>query len=170
MDFYFCPKCKSENTQKLSAIYSAGTSTSQSRSRGIGLLLNDGDIDPFLATSKSVSSNQTHLAEKLNPPVFFPAKCTKANVVAILGVITALIALGFFMSVFFSHRSSKMLHLTFAIISSLSASACLTFHNKEVKRVNTLNMENAKRIEKEMIDWNTKYYCHRCEHIFRILN
>ena len=74
-----CTKCGSDHTQKVSAIYSQGTSrgSASSSSTTVGAV---GDRAAVAATSTSTSSfSQTDLAEQLQPPQmkrstwFFPA-------------------------------------------------------------------------------------------------
>ena len=63
-----CPKCKSENTQKLSAIVDSGTSRSQSNSIGsVGGVV--GTTPAFGITNSTTSTvTQSNLAKKLAAP------------------------------------------------------------------------------------------------------
>jgi hypothetical protein len=63
-----CPKCKSDDTVKLSLVHAAGLSDVQTRSRGHAWAL--GDIGPLFgfASSKATGTSQTHLSKQAAPP------------------------------------------------------------------------------------------------------
>jgi len=140
-----CPKCKSENTQKLSAIVASGTSQSQSVSVGSygGTV---GGAAQFGTTSSTTNTTtQSVLAKKLAAPA------KKKTILVLVGFgFLALIALGMF--------SSKLLGIPVA--------AGVGYWGFSIYTKNVAY--NATIWPGLFDDWNQSFYCHRCENIFKL--
>lgn len=63
-----CPACASDHTQRFSAIFEAGTTTTESKSSGVGVALTGGGLAPILTGSSSTGTHQTRLAARATPP------------------------------------------------------------------------------------------------------
>lgn len=63
-----CPHCSSDQTQRLSAVFEAGTSVVESKLSGGGVALTPGGLAPVLASGSSTGVQQTALASKAAPP------------------------------------------------------------------------------------------------------
>jgi hypothetical protein len=140
-----CPKCQSENTQKLSAIVASGTSQSQSVSVGSygGTV---GGAAQFGTTSSTTNTTtQSVLAKKLSAPA------KKKTILVLVGFgFLALIALGMF--------SSKLLGIPVA--------AGVGYWGFMIYTKNVAY--NATVWPGLFEEWSQSFYCHRCENIFKL--
>ncbi len=83
---FACPKCHSENTQKLSIIYGAGTSGVDLSTVGAGVASGFG-----VGAAATTGKTQSHLAKKYAPP----------QKIDLFGPTVALLVIGGFLSIFF---------------------------------------------------------------------
>jgi hypothetical protein len=138
-----CPNCKSDNTQKLSAIVASGTSQSQSVSVGsMGGTV--GGAAAFGVTNSSTTTHtQSALAKKLAAPT------RKRTILLLVGFgFLMLLAWGMF---------GKFLGLLVA--------AGVGFLGWTLFQKNTAYNTNV--YPGLLDDWNQSFYCHRCETVFK---
>lgn len=138
-----CPKCKSENTQKLSSIVDGGTSHSQSHSVGsVGGSI--GGSPSYGVTSSTTNTRtQSMLAKKLGAPA------KKPTFLLILGF-------GFLMLVVWG---------MFGKFVGLLLAAGLGFLAYTLFTKNTAY--NTAVLPGLLEEWNASFYCHRCENVFK---
>ncbi len=139
-----CPKCQSENTQKLSGIVASGTSQSQSVSVGsFGGTV--GGAASFGTTSSTTNTTtQSVLAKKLAAPR------KKATILLLIGFgFLILLAWGMFGK-----------YLGTLVAAGLGYWGYLKYQKN--------CLYNADVFPRLLDDWNNSFYCHRCENVFRI--
>ena len=139
-----CPKCNSENTQKLSAIVDGGTSHSQSVSVGSygGTV---GGAAQFGTTSSTTNTTtQSVLAKKLAAPA------KKKTILVLVGfALLMLLAWGMFGKILGTLGAAGLGYWGFMI------------YTKNVAY-------NATVWPGLFAEWNQSYFCHRCENIFKL--
>jgi hypothetical protein len=139
-----CPQCKSENTQKLSAIVTSGTSHSQSVSVGsVGGTV--GGSPAFGTTSSSTNTTtQSALAKKLAAPA------RKKTILVLVGFgFLMLLAWGMFGKILGTLAAAGLGYWGFVLYTKNVAS-------------------NATVWPGLFEEWNQSFYCHRCENIFKL--
>jgi hypothetical protein len=138
-----CPKCKSDNTQKLSAIVASGTSQSQSQS--IGSM--GGTVGGAAAFGMTSSTTTTHTQTALAKKLAAPAK--KKTILLLVGfAFLMLLSWGMFGK----------------ILGTLGAAA-LGYFGWMLFQKNTAY--NADVYPGLLDEWNQSFYCHRCETVFK---
>lgn len=139
-----CPNCKSDNTQKLSAIVASGTSQSQSVSVGsMG-----GTVGGAAAFGTTSSTTTTHTQSALAKKLAAPSR--KRTILVLVGFgFLMLLAWGIFGK----------------ILGTLGAAA-LGFVGWMLFQKNTA--WNATVYPGLFEDWNQSFYCHRCETVFKV--
>jgi hypothetical protein len=139
-----CPKCQSENTQKLSAIVASGTSQSQSVSVGSygGTV---GGAAQFGTTSSTTNTTtQSVLAKKLAAP-------SKKKTILVL------VGFGFLILLSWGMFGKKLGTLVAAGLGYWG----FTIYTKNVAY-------NATIWPGLFDEWSQSFYCHRCENIFKL--
>jgi hypothetical protein len=139
-----CPQCKSENTQKLSAIVAGGTSHSQSVSVGsVGGTV--GGSPAFGTTSSSTNTTtQSALAKKLAAPA------RKKTILVLVGFgFLMLLAWGMFGKILGTLAAAGLGYWGFVLYTKNVAYNATVWHGL-------------------FEDWNQSFYCHRCENIFKL--
>ena len=138
-----CPKCKSENTQKLSAIVDSGTSRSTSHSVGaVGGTV--GGSAAFGTTSSTTNTlTQSNLAKRLSAPA------KKKTILVLVGfAFLMLLAWGMFGKFLGTLAAGGLGYWGFII------------YTKNVA-YNTVVWPGL------FEQWNQSFYCHRCETVFK---
>lgn len=139
-----CPKCKSENTQKLSAIVASGTSRSQSQSIGSMGGTVGGSMAFGMTSSTTTTQTQSELAKKLAAPA------KKRTILVLVGFgFLVLLSWGMFGK----------------ILGTLGAVA-LGYFGWMLYQKNTAY--NANVLPGLLDEWNQSFYCHRCETVFKV--
>jgi hypothetical protein len=139
-----CPKCKSENTQKLSAIVASGTSTSQSQSVGSMGGTVGGSAAFGITSSTTTTQTQSALAKKLSAPR------KRATILLFVGF-------GFLMLLSWGMFGK--------LLGPLGAAALGYF---AFMRFQMNSAYNANEYPRLLDDWNQSFYCHRCETVFKV--
>jgi hypothetical protein len=139
-----CPKCKSDSTQKLSAIVDSGTSHSQSVSVGSygGSV---GGAAQFGTTSSTTNTTtRSVLANKLAAPA------KKKTILVLVGFgFLMLLAWGMFGKI-----------LGTLVAAGLGYWGFMLYQKNVVYNANVWpGLFN---------DWNQSFYCHRCENVFKL--
>lgn len=180
-----CPKCNSENIQKLSVIYSEGStsSTQTVMAAGIGDSSHRGGIGGAVGQVSGTSSSI--LAMNVAPPTEpkrpdgTPAGCATAVVVLILSFVTSWVIFSVFFSgpEFVSPSSSDTVSggdvLAFLFFIVVLPVALAIFAGGQVRR----SLERSQQTEypnklsaynQAMAKWQSSYFCHRCGNIFEM--
>lgn len=63
-----CPKCQSENTQRLEVVYENGTTNIDTHSKTVGGGLAGSSLGGAAAYTNTTGTSQTRMAEKASPP------------------------------------------------------------------------------------------------------
>jgi len=138
-----CPKCKSENTQKLSAIVATGTSHSTSHSVGAAGGTVGGQAAFGTTSSTTNTVTRSALAQKLSAPA------KKKTILVIVGfAFLALIVWGMFGKFLGLLAAGGVGYLGFII------------YTKNVA-YNTAVWPGL------FEEWDRSFYCHRCETVFK---
>jgi hypothetical protein len=139
-----CPKCKSENTQKLSAIVASGTSHSRSQSVGSVGGTVGGSAAFGMTNSTTSTQTQSALAKKLSPP------SKKKTILLLVGfAFLMLLAWGMFGKILGTLGAAGLGYFGFVLFQKNSA-------------------YNANVYPGLLADWDQSFYCHRCETVFKI--
>lgn len=139
-----CPKCKSENTQKLSAIVDSGTSHSQSHSVGSAGGTVGGRAAFGVTSSTTNTKTQSVLAKKLAAPT------KKSTIMLLIGFgFLALIVWGIFGKFLGLLLAGGVGYLGWTLFQKHSA-------------------YNANVYPGLYESWNQSFYCHRCECVFKV--
>ncbi len=139
-----CPKCSSENTQRLSAIVDSGTNHSQAVSVGSFGGSFGGSAGFGTTSSTTNTTTQSALAKKMAAPK------KKATVLLLIGFgFLMLFAWGMF---------GKFLGLLVA--AGIGYFAFIKYKNNCAF--------NADVLPGLLDGWNRSFYCHRCENVFQI--
>lgn len=152
-----CPHCQQiDQVQKISAIYSAGLSTSH--------------VTGHLSTGDSVQlkrQNQTYLSKKFKPPKKPEAEITTEGVLGCLGIILIFSAILAIYSIVINN--SDLLVLTALIL--VHGVPVLTIYyivwrmrNRHV--VKPTLQERLSHWQELCNIWNGTYYCHRCHIVY----
>jgi hypothetical protein len=87
-----CPKCESENVQRLSIIHSEGTSEINTTSTSVGMSGNSsGGISTGTARTRTSGTQQSALAMKANPPAKEKSPIMQFIATSIFGLIVGFI-------------------------------------------------------------------------------
>ncbi len=154
-----CPSCASEQTQKFSAIYEAGTSTVESTSSGGGVAFTQGGLTPVLTASSSTGTQQTQLAARAAPP---GRKPVGGSIIAaiLLSPILAVIA-GFAVGVISgmagaeTATASTAAEVAFWVVLAVMSIGFIAMAVGEYKF-------NRDELPLFLDFWSKKWLCHRC--------
>jgi len=155
MTQYACPACKSENIQRLSAVYESGISNVHTQSSGVAT----GHGVRVTATTNTTGTVQTSASRRAAPP-------TKRSIIRLIISIGAIFMLinGVFAIIIgtFLKNSHNFTELA-AFISA--AVFCIMIGAQWLKKATHYN-KNIYPIL--MRKWNDSYLCNRCNNIFEI--
>jgi ribosomal protein S27AE len=138
---YACGKCGSENMQKVSVIYEAGTSTGLVTGIGLGM---DGELGAGMGRTNSSSL----LALRLAPPK--APGCELGAVWAVIGVVLSIVGYVFTQG---PERDSPLLWLLWlgsALCGLLFILEAVKYFDKKAKHPGL------------MARWNRQWYCLKC--------
>jgi hypothetical protein len=137
-----CPVCGSENTQKVSLIYSAGTSSTNSTTIGAGVVGHKGAV----GLGSTQSNAQSALAQRCAPPQKRDAD--RQGCWALLGIIPAMILAAIF--------NSNLL----GIVAWLLLAGALLASTRGAMRY------NREVYPRQYEAWNKRMLCLRCDNMF----
>lgn len=143
-----CPKCSSDQTQKITAIVSSGTTHSIGRTNSVGVASVGGKMALGTSTGTTRTTSTSVLASKLNAPV----KKSESYLLAFI-----------FVMCLFGWIPVAIFHI-FGILISAGFGYWLFVKLKK-------NAEAAKAYNRDVFPnqfsaWDQGFYCHRCEHSF----
>lgn len=143
MDFA-CPSCKSDNTQRLSAIYEGGLSDINTKSKGTAIGFGRGGIGVGVGASKTTGTSQTAASQRAAPP---PKRGYLKPLLMIFGAFMA-------MTLFIGKSDVGEPVL---IVGWLAASAWWIYYAFQY---------NSKKWPPLKATWDNSYLCNRCNEIF----
>lgn len=157
---FCCPNCSSDQTQRVSVIYSSGTSVVESKSTGMAVGLTKGGLVPVLGSSNTTGVQQTQLAQQVAPPARTPT-LKIVFFTPIVGVVLGLV-LWFVAVLILIGTGTKandvpgyVLEGTFLLVQVLGIA---------------LAVQNYRRNRDEWpglyAAWERKWFCHRCGSTF----
>ena len=138
-----CPKCESENTQRLEVAYQSGTQNISTASNSAGLGFSGGRIGIAGGVSKTSGQTQSALAVACSPPVMKPTKPLKW---AIAGS-GALILWGISM-----HWVVPLIGVALAVLN--------------VRRLRSHSQFNSTEWPQLYQHWAESWICHKCGGIY----
>lgn len=144
MDF-LCPSCKSDNIQRLSAVYECGLSDINTKSKGTGIGIGRGGIGIGVGASKTTGTSQTAASLRAAPPA---KKRYLKPLLAIFGVFMLV-------TLFVGAKSTIVEYLL--IIGWLAASAGWVYYAFQY---------NAKTWPPLKATWDNSFLCNRCNDMF----
>jgi|GEM_PF-1529505 len=162
---YCCPTCNSQEIQKVSVAYSAGTITTTSKSTGTAVGFAGGKMIPVLSSSTSSGVQQTHLASTLSPP----EKNNVAGTVVGCGLgsgcmfFVAEIAFALIAEWLFGSRPSDAMTIAAGVFATI---ICLVGLIAVVK---SQYNENTNVWPKKYREWDLKWICLRCGSQFNLI-
>lgn len=142
-----CPKCKSENTQRLSTAFESGLSHTNSVSKGVGIGIGPDGIGVGVGAASTAGVAQTVASQRAAPP----AKMTYLKPLVgifVLSLIVVLIAgvvwkpLGFFGQLFWVVGSGFYVYRAYQF--------------------------NANTWPVLLKEWQNTFLCNRCSHVFLV--
>ena len=154
-----CPTCSSDQIQRFSAIYEAGTSTIQSKSSGGGVAFTGKGMVPILTGSSSKGVQQTTLAAKASPPSKQSVGGTIAF--AVFGVPIVAFVLAFVAS-FVAHMADVGAESADLITSSIFWIALVGLFLSGIGLATTQHRYNRDEWPAQHAEWERKWFCHKC--------
>jgi hypothetical protein len=150
-----CPKCKSESTQKITAIVDSGTTHTHGRSTSVGVASTGRGLGVGTASTTSSSVSKTTLASKLARPI------ERKKVYPILGTIL----LGWIPASLLSSMFGSGFFAGLITICAYAGTAYLLFNFLKKKAVEAKTYNTT--IYPNLIhEWQNGFFCHRCENVF----
>ncbi len=134
-----CPKCESDNTQKLSLVYASGVSDVNTTTSGVGVGMGFSSIGVGLGSETSKGTQQTLLSQASAPP-----QEIRYYVVFIIAVILSGMTIYFLNYIF----------LSYVIIFSIACGA--------VFWLKKLHYYNSVIFVRDYNTWNSQYMCLKC--------
>jgi hypothetical protein len=142
---YACPCCKSENIQRLSAVYEGGLSDVNTSTKGTGIGIGRGGIGVGIGTSKTTGTSQTAASLRAAPPA------KKPYLKPLLAIAAAFIVI----SIIASAKGNVAAALI--KVAWLCASAGWVYHAFQY---------NTKVWPPLKAAWDDSYLCNRCNVMF----
>jgi len=161
---YACPKCGSENTQKITAVAASGTTEGTSQTTTVGGGVGGGGFGAGVASGTTKSQFQTELAKRFSPPekemegVFFHI-ITGLIIYAVVMAVAAFFIIGF---------GEQIIGEFLATVAWLAFGV---WYGLRRIRKGSENRAKSQRFNREeypaLLDmWENGFYCHRCEHTY----
>lgn len=148
-----CPKCGTENTQKLSIIHSSGFTNINTTSSGVGIGIGKSGIGVGVGSGSTTGTHQNALSATYSPP---PKAKDGMN------VFVALVSFLIFPFLLFNFKVDVVM------ISSIIF--CVCFFLLAVNSVRSNSKYNREVWPKLYDEWQRSFLCLRCEHVFTLKN
>lgn len=155
-----CPKCRSENTQKITAIVDSGTTHSRGTTTSVGVGSVGGRLAVGSSTGTTNTTHKTALAQKFPTP----SKRSEGYVVKlVLGtVVIGSVAYAILTSVTNTHGGFFDLVLG-ALAYGVTGKLLLGFLKR---KADANKVYNETVYPQEQRAWEHGFFCHRCENVF----
>jgi predicted RNA-binding Zn-ribbon protein involved in translation (DUF1610 family) len=157
---YVCPRCGSDNIQSVPLLYQAGTSTSTSTGRVIGIAgLGTDQLTPVGGATTTRHRQQTLLAARYSPPT---SQIASNNTTVLLFIaVFALMAFG--VGLFASATADEDTHHPFlATFSIIGGIATIVPAFKALKTMRSEQRELARQYQSQFVEWTHSFLCHKC--------
>jgi hypothetical protein len=161
-----CNSCGSDNTQKLSAIVSRGTTHGYASTTASSV----GVVNGALATSSTVASTHTTSSTDLAQKLTWPQKLSERWLLKslILGGGAGFICFQISMGIGFWIRSKSDILAYLSLIIGHGFGAYLfirtLWKNRAAAKRNAIY--NKEEYPHKIARWQKSFYCHRCENVF----
>jgi hypothetical protein len=142
---YVCPNCKSDNIQRLSAVFEGGLSDINTRTNGSAVGLSRGGVGVGFGSAKTKGTSQTAASQRAAPPA--KKKYFKPLLLIFVAVVVVSICVG----------------SNHAILSGL---VTLAWIGGSIAWVVHAFQYNSKVWPSLKATWDDSYLCARCNHIF----
>ncbi len=156
-----CPKCGSASTQKLSAIYEAGTATIQTGSTHLGVGLTGDGFVPVLGSSSTSGVQQSELAKRAAPPGKKGIGCGEIGAVLVAPPLLGLLAV-FLCFVIGWDSAADWVCPGVSGIGFVLLLTGLVVAGREAARYNATEWPSLQS------KWERSWYCHRCAQMFTV--
>lgn len=155
---YICPRCGSGNIQSVSILYEAGTSTSISRGRVIGVAgLGTDHLTPAGGMTTTTLRQQTLLAARYSPPQ--PAKASNDATAWWFILVALLIGFGV---VLFEGWLTESPHPVLGFLCIIGGTAVLIPASRAAKAMHLKQKELTKAYVKQLAEWQQSFVCQKC--------
>lgn len=158
-----CPSCKSEQTQKITAIVDNGTTHSRGKTVSTGV----GSVGGKFALGSSVGTTNTTHKSELAAKLSAPKKLSEGYVLGAMFYVIVIAIVSSQLFILISNRAGWfliLLEIVFFVVAFLATSYFV------IKAKKQKSNENKKYNSTEYVRlfdlWANGYYCHRCENIF----
>lgn len=161
---YACPKCGSENTQKITAVAASGTTEGTSKTTTVGGGVAGGGFGAGVASGTTTSQFQTELAKRFTEP------SKKIESVIFFGIVGLIIyAIVMAIAAYFIIGFGQGLVGDF--LATIAWLAFGVWYGRRRIRKSKAERANSRRFNREeypaLLDmWKNGFYCHRCEHTY----
>lgn len=153
-----CPKCKSENTQKITAIVSAGTTRTSGSTSSSSVGVMGGSVGVGSSRGTINATSKTELANKLaKPKPRFQSLIGGMVLFALVGWIPGWIV------VVEKHLYGSTETFVYWGIYALLMAGFYKFWAPRAEKNRTYNETEYQTLLKS---WENGFFCHRCEHQF----
>jgi hypothetical protein len=143
-----CPQCASDQTQKITAIVSSGTTHSVGRTNSMGV----GSVGGKLAVGSSSGTTRSTSTSELAKKLAAPLKKSEALIVPFVLIMVFFGWIPIAMMGFFGYLVAG--GLGYWLYTSLK------------KKSDAAKLHNNTVFQDEFLTWDKGFYCHRCEHSF----
>jgi hypothetical protein len=182
-----CTKCGSEHTQKLSSVYASGTRHGHSTSYTSGMVVdNAGNVGGMSGTTSTSATYRSELAERIAPPKRLSVDFGKANPIGLISMVIA-----WFVTTMVAMSIDQMFFKSYKMVTGIMGSSdpvrmaidhtgtCMVIGflgsifvfylmvRGSVKKAKEFEQYNKAVYEPAIAEWQLKYYCHRCDTIFK---
>ena len=161
---YICPRCGSSKIQSLPLLYEAGTSTSISKGRVIGVAgLGTDHLTPAGGLTTTTHRQQTLLAARYSPPS--PPKASND-----IPAFTALLFIGALILIIsgialLASRSDDFPLWSFRVLGSLLILAGIATFIPALKIMHAEQEKLMKTYRSKLLIWQQSFVCHKCGYV-----
>lgn len=155
-----CPKCKSENTQKITAIVDSGTTHSRGKTTSVGVGSVGGRMAVGSSTGTTNTTHKTALAQKFPTP----SKRPEGYIVKFVFGTLLVGSLGYFLLTSITNTHGGLFSIILGLIAYGVTGKFLLQFLKNKSDANKAYNETV--YPQEQRAWDNGFYCHRCENVF----
>lgn len=157
---YVCPQCGGSNIQSVPLLYEAGTSTSVSNGRVIGVAgLGTDHLTPAGGMTTTTHRQQTLLAARYSPPS--PQKASNDNTAFLFIAVVSLIGFGVALLAY-SDDSEGSHSILIGLVSILAGAATVIPAIKALKAMQAKQKQLTTAYVKKLEEWQQSFVCQKC--------